>query len=293
MRRRANGGLNVMSWLLAGIALAGVGCFGHEKNIFVPPPPGVIPAELVKVSLPPYVIEAPDVLLVEVYADSLDVTKPPVALWPQPISGQHLVNLDGTVRLGIWGSVAVAGMNLDEATEAIKQHVFKRTQNDKRIADKFKVDKAEKLLVVVDVLAYNSKPYYVIMDGAGFGEQIYSFPITGGETVLDALSRVNGLPDIASKRDIWIARRSPVPGMPEQILQIDYVGITQHAVAQTNYQVMPGDRIYVKAQRIFRFDRFLQKVLTPIERLLGITLLGSSTVNNISGRGLNNNNNNQ
>src|SRR5205814_2021596 len=151
----------------------------------IAPPPGVIPSELNLITFPPYVIGAPDVLLIEVYADSLDVTKPPVSLWPQPISGQHLVNMDGTVRLGIWGSVNVAGLNLDQATDAIRQHVFNRTQTDKRIADKFKVDKPEKLFVIVDVLAYNSKTYFIITDGAGFGEQIFSFPMTGSETVLD------------------------------------------------------------------------------------------------------------
>jgi len=281
-----------LSAFLIALTLTGTGCFSHKKGVFVPPPVGVVPSELNKITLPLYVVEAPDVLLIEVYADSLDVTKPPVALWPQPISGQHIVNLDGTVRLGIWGSVPLSGLNLDQAAEAIRQHVFQRTQSDKRISDKFKLSAADKLLVVVDVLAYNSKTYFIITDGGGFGESITSFPITGGETVLDALARVNGLPDIASKRDIWIARRSPAPGMPEQILPIDYVGITQHGVAQTNYQVLPGDRIYVRAEGIFRFDRALQKMLTPIERLLGITLLGSTTVNNISGRGLNNNNNN-
>lgn len=279
--------------ILAACCFSGTGCFMHDKEtVFVPPQPGVFPAELDKITLPPYVIEAPDVLLIEVYADSLDVTKPPVALWPQPITGQHLVNLDGTVRLGIWGSVNVAGLNIDQATEAIKLHVFKKTQTDKRIADKFKVDNADKLFVIVDVLAYNSKPYYIITDGAGFGEQIYSFPITGGETVLDALAKINGLPDIASKKNIWIARRSPVPGMGEQIMPVDYIGITQHAVAQTNYQVLPGDRIYVKAEKIFRVDRFLQKFLTPVERLFGITLLGSNTVNSIKNRNNGNNNNN-
>jgi len=290
MRRLSFSRLRIVACLLA--MIGHVGCVETGKHMLMPPVPGMIPSELAKITLPPYVVEAPDVLLIEVYADSLDVTKPPVALWPQPISGQHLVNLDGTVRLGIWGSVNVAGMSLDQATDAIRQHVFNKTRADKRIADKFKLESPEKLFVIVDVLAYNSKTYYVIFDGAGFGEQIYSFPITGGETVLDALSRINGLPDIASKRNIWIARRSPMPGMAEQILPIDYIGITQHAVAQTNYQVLPGDRIYVKAEKIFRFDRFLQKALTPIERILGITLLGSSTYNNISGRGLNNNNNN-
>jgi polysaccharide export outer membrane protein len=267
------------------LALPGQGCIMHKQQVAIaPPPPGTIPAELCKITFPPYVVESPDVLLIEVYADSLDVTKPPVALWPQPIGGQHLVNLDGTVRLGIWGSVPVSGLSLEQAQKAIGQHVYKKMQEDKRIADKFKANSPEKLFVIVDVLAYNSKTYYVITDGGGFGEQIFSFPLLGGETVLDALARINGLPEIGSKRDIWIARRSPLPGMPEQLLPVDYVAVTQHAVAQTNYQMMPGDRLYVKAQGIFRFDRTLQKVLTPIERLLGVTLLGSSTVNSISGR---------
>jgi polysaccharide export outer membrane protein len=280
------GGKQLVVHLAAILALASAGCFCHQRETMLPPPPGSVPGELTKVTLPPYVIDVPDVLLIEVYTEPPDATKPPVALSPQPITGQHLVNPDGTVRLGIWGSVPIAGLTLDQATEAVRKHVFERMRTDKRLP--LKVDKPDKLLVVVDVLAYNSKTYYVITDGAGFGEQIYPFPITGGETVLDALARVNGLPDIASKRDIWVARRSPVPGIPEQTLPVDYVAITQHAVTQTNYQIMPGDRVYVKAEEIFRVDRFLQKVLTPVERVLGVTLLGASTYNNISGRGLSN-----
>jgi polysaccharide biosynthesis/export protein len=277
--------------LTAALPFAGSGCLHREGGI-VPPPLGVFPTELSKVTLPPYVVEPPDVLLIEVYADSLDVTKPPVALWPQSISGQHLVRVDGTVGLGVWGSVPLAGLSLDQAADAIRKHVFNKMQQDKRISEKFKVDSPEKLFVIVDVLAYNSKTYYIITDGAGFGEQIFEFSVTGNETVLSALAKVNGLPDVASKRDIWVARRSPMPGMGQQLMPVDYVAITQHGIAQTNYQIMPGDRIYVKAQRIIWFDRFLQKVLSPIERLLGITLLGASTVNNITGRNQGGNNNN-
>ena len=51
----------------------------------------------------------------------------------------------------------------------------------------------------VDVLAYNSKVYYVIMDGGGYGQQIVRLPCTGNETVLDAIAQVNGLPQVASK----------------------------------------------------------------------------------------------
>ena len=290
MTRKRAAELVCLLGLAATLPFAGAGCVHHEGT-FVPPPPGVIPTELSKITLPPYVVEPPDVLLIEVYADSLDVTKPPVSLWPQPISGQHLVRVDGSVGLGVWGSVPLAGLSLDQAAEAIRQHVYNRMQKDKRISEKFKVDSPDKLFVIVDVLAYNSKTYYLITDGAGFGEQIFEFSITGNETVLSALAKVNGLPDVASKRDIWVARRSPMPGMGQQIIPVDYVAITQHGIAQTNYQIMPGDRIYVKAQKIIHLDRFLQKFLSPIERLLGVTLLGSSTINNINGRGLSNSSN--
>src|SRR5262249_56263464 len=63
--------------------------------------------------------------------------------------------------------------------------------------------------VNVDVIAFNSKVYYVITDGGGFGEQVRRFPVTGSETVLDAISNIAGLPAVASKKRIWGARRTP------------------------------------------------------------------------------------
>ena len=65
-------------------------------------------------------------------------------------------------------------------------------------------------------------------------------------------------------------------------------------VTQTNYQVLPGDRLYVQAQKLISIDNALAKVLAPVERMFGIVLLGSSTVNNVNGRfGNSGNNNNQ
>jgi polysaccharide export outer membrane protein len=62
--------------------------------------------------------------------------------------------------------------------------------------------------LVIDVLAYNSKVYYVITDGGGYGEQVVRIPITGGENVLDAKSQVNGLSPVSSRHNVWIARRA-------------------------------------------------------------------------------------
>jgi polysaccharide export outer membrane protein len=191
----------------------------------------------------------------------------------QPVEGQHLVRPDGTISLGIYGSVHVAGKTIEQAREAVARQLAVR------------VKELDAKNVVVDVLAYNSKFFYIVTDGAGYGEQVVRVPITGCETVLDAISQINGLPPVASKKHIWVARRSPNDGGSHQVLPVDWVGIVQHGSTATNYQVLPGDRIYVQSDRLIRFDNRLTKVLNPIERLLGVTLLGSSVVNSIQGRG--------
>ena len=301
--------------VLAGfISLAG-GCF-HTQGVVVPPPPdGSVPTELNKVVLPRYVIEAPDVLLVQVLVPPEHYFKPPrgseagerppatgtdkqpatgaaqppnianapnpaglpavpedalkyfsAPLSPSPIDGNHLVQMDGTIDLGIYGSVPVAGMNIDQAREQVRAFIARVSNRN-----------PEAIQVRVSVAAYNSKQFYVITDGAGYGEQVYPLPITGSETVLDAIGRIGGLPQVSSKRDMWVARRSPA-GSPDQILPVCWEEITQQGITRTNYQVLPGDRIYVRAQKIISFDNALAKILQPIERVLGVILLGSETV---------------
>ncbi len=277
----------------------GGGVGAHGQPAIAVPPAGAVPRELDPITLPPYVIEAPDVLLIQVVqraqiddpdgakdkdgkAIKKDVTK---QLPVQDISGQFLVNPEGAVRLGSWGSVVVAGLTLDQAVESIRQHLVRSD-----VLQRSGVQ-PQSLVVVVDVLSYNSKRYYVITDGGGYGEQVFPFPVQGSEKVLDAIANINGLPAVASKRNIWVARRCPHPDQPWQILPVDWVGITQHGQTFTNYQVLPGDRIYVKAQRLVTIDTAMARVLSPIERMFGITLLGASTVNQVSGRGNGFNNN--
>lgn len=269
--------------LLAGLT----GCV-HTKQQFVPPPDGTVPRELGKAILPPYQIEPPDILYVEVLMPPLDPPKQPysTALPPQPISGQFLVTPDGMVNLGIYGNVYVAGLTLDEARDRIREFLGVKTK------DGGAGFAANAIQVSVSVAAYNSKVYYIITDGAGFGEQIRAFPITGSETVLDALGRVGGVPSVGSTKHIWVARRAPSCNLREQILPVDYCGITRRGETQTNYQVLPGDRIFVQAQTLISVDNTLAKVLAPFERIFGVVLLGSTTVNTVNGRAFNNNNNN-
>jgi polysaccharide export outer membrane protein len=176
----------------------------------------------------------------------------------QPIAGEHLVRPDGTVFLGIYGQVYVTGMTLEEAKFALEAHLAKYMHEPE---------------VSVDVLAYNSKVFYVIMDGGGFGEQVVRLPCTGNETVLDAISQVNGLSQVSSKK-IWIARPAPSEFGTAQILDVHWSAIASEGITTTNYQLLPGDRIYVQADHLIATDNFLGKLFAPFERIAGMGLLG-------------------
>ena len=181
----------------------------------------------------------------------------------QHIAGEHLVRPDGTVSLGIYGSVSVSGKTLDETKAQLERHLAAHIYRPE---------------INVDVLAYNSKIYYVITDGAGAGEQVFRFPCTGNETILDAVSQINGLPIVASKKHIWIARPAPPELGRDQVLQVDWDAIVRRGQTTTNYQVLPGDRIYVRADHMVSFDTFVAKLTAPLERIAGFTLLGNGTV---------------
>jgi polysaccharide export outer membrane protein len=193
----------------------------------------------------------------------------------QQTRGEHLVRPDGTISLGTYGCVYVAGLTVNQAKCEIEKYMSRYFLNPQ---------------IAVDVFAYNSKVYYVIFDGGGFGMQVFPFPITGNETVLDAIARTNGLAPVSSMRRIWVARPAP-PGHPcDQILPVDWLAIVKGGSTCTNYQLFPGDRVYVDADCLIKVDNWLAKFFSPIERVLGITLLGSSTVNSF--RNNNNGNNN-
>jgi polysaccharide biosynthesis/export protein len=189
----------------------------------------------------------------------------------QQIAGQHLVGPDGTVTLGSYGSIPVVGMTLTQAKFAIEAHLRQFLEDPE---------------VAVDVFAYNSKVYYVITQGAGTGDAVIRFPITGNETVLDALANINGTTAVSSKK-IWIAR--PVPNCDEMhILPVDWQGITAQGTSLTNYQILPGDRVFVAEDKLVAFDTGLAKLLAPFQRAQGFVLLTSGTVSRLSGNVLQN-----
>lgn len=331
--------------LLWGAAVCGAGCCaipGFSDGLHCGPEVNVgasTPRELNKAVLPPYVIEPPDVLVVEVINV---IPKAPYALRPgdalaiqvkgtlpdapiggtyrlepggtinlgpgygsvklagayledvagiiekaleaklkapeasvaladlsamQQVAGEHLVGPDGTVTMGVYGSVYVVGKTVAQARADIESHLSQFL---------------EKPEVAVDVFAYNSKHYYVITQGAGTGDGVFRFPVTGNETVLDAISQIEGLGPVSSKR-IWVARPGRSRGGCDQLLDVDWNGITQYGNTCTNYQLMPGDRVYVSEDKLIAFDTGLGKLFAPFERIMGFSLLGVGTVTRFSG----------
>src|SRR6185437_14477644 len=140
-----------------------------------------VPREFEKMALPPYVVEPPDILLIQ--------ASNRITLRLQPIQGQYLVTPDGTINLGIYGRIRVVGMTLEQVADAVAARLLeimpglqrgvpsqlnKEGTEDKDSKDSAKVWEEEfrrdsgnpleliKKELQVDVLAYNSKYYYVI-----------------------------------------------------------------------------------------------------------------------------------
>ena len=127
----------------------------HRQNqmAIVPPAPGTVPSELGKVMLPEYVIEPPDVLRIQaiirlpkktdpekdaqgndipgsekdltdgkgnkVFSDaSADLRSTPL----YNVSDNYTVRPDGTVYLGTYGSVPVAGLTVSQAAQAVRNY---------------------------------------------------------------------------------------------------------------------------------------------------------------------------
>jgi polysaccharide biosynthesis/export protein len=335
--------VNSSLWSLLALALvaSASGCRTVEfrnRLIEAEMPPAAMPTELNKISLPPYVVEPPDILLIDAVKvvpkspyniepfDQLQVLvdgAPPenpiagifrveangtISLGPlygsvkvvdmtleeateavnkqlrgvlrapqaavslaesagkQRIEGEHLVTPDGTVNLGSYGNVYVAGMTVAAVKGAIEEHLTQYLEDPE---------------VSVDVFSYNSKRYYVITEGAGLGEGVNTFPVTGNETVLDAISQIQGLRQVSSKT-IWIARPAPDGAGCDQILPVNWREITRGGATATNYQILPGDRVFIAEDKMLAFDTLVNKALQPFERMIGFTLLGTQTIQQVN-----------
>jgi protein involved in polysaccharide export with SLBB domain len=198
------------------------------------PTPQALPRELDKRPLPPYTVEPGDVLLVQ--AADLDS--------PVRLPGDQPVMPDGTINLGRYGRIFVAGKTVDDVEMAVRTFVEAQAKNgkDKDVGP-----------ITVRVVTRVSKVYYVLGEVNAPGALV----LNGRETVLDGILAAGGLTDRASRRNIILSRATKPDGC-RVVLPICYREIVQLGDTSTNYQLLSGDRIFV-ATRTFCEELFHSK----------------------------------
>jgi len=149
----------------------------------------------------------------------------------QHIAGEHLVGPDGMVTLGVYGSVNVAGKTLQECRTAIESHLGMYLDNPQ---------------VSVDVFAYNSKVYYIVLTNSTYGDNVWRIPITGNESLFDALTHLRPQWHLTSESWVFVARpASPDGKTAAQTLPVDWRALSRGESTATNYWILPGDRIFI------------------------------------------------
>jgi polysaccharide export outer membrane protein len=233
-----------------------------------------LPREFSKVTMPDYVVEPPDLITVEVLE----------ALPGRPISGERLVRPDGKISLSFYGEIYVAGLTTTEIKEKVILHLRKFLRDE--VLGLFKQDEdgnwtnvepSDSDRVFVDVTAYNSKNYYIQGDVAAPGK----LPITGNETVLDAINYAGGLIPTAAPQNIRLVRPAPPGACCEQVLPVNLAAIISGGDPTTNYQLMPGDRIVVYRDPIVRATLFIDRLAAPFQTVLNSMLQYSFTARSV------------
>jgi protein involved in polysaccharide export with SLBB domain len=181
-------------------------------------PPPEIGRELDKRPAPPFIVEPGDVLLAQPAGLGSSIRLP----------GDQPVLPDGTIKLGRYGPLLVAGKTVEQIEVEVNERVAPKNADDR---------------IVVRLVSRESKVYYVLGEVNAPG----AFQLKGRETVLDAIVTAGGLNSNASRRNIILVRPTPPPSC-RVVLPVQYNAIVQLGDTTTNYQIKAGDRVYVPSR---------------------------------------------
>jgi protein involved in polysaccharide export with SLBB domain len=185
------------------------------------PAPLALPRELEKGLAPAFIVEPGDTLLVQpVNLDS-----------PVRLPGDQPVLADGTINLGRYGHPVVAGKTVPQIEVEVRALIEAQTKDAGPL--------------MVRLVNRQSKVYYVLGEVNAPG----AYPLSGRETVLDAITTAGGLNSRASRKDIILSRPTR-PGGCRVVLPICYQEIVQLGDTSTNYQIAAGDRIFVPTRSL-------------------------------------------
>ncbi len=71
-----------------------------------------------------------------------------------------------------------------------------------------------------------------------------------------------------------MARPGPPGSDTAQVMDVHWHAIVAEGITTTNYQLFPGDRIYIKADKMIATDNIIGKIIAPFERIAGFAMFG-------------------
>jgi protein involved in polysaccharide export with SLBB domain len=181
--------------------------------------PAPVPRELAMELQSAHLVEPGDTLLVQPVEFDAPVRLPP----------DQLVQPDGTIDLGQYGRPVVAGKTLADVEAAVRAQV--------------KGKDGKPIPVTVRLLSRPGEVFFVLGEVNAPG----AFPITGHDTVLSAITQAGGPTRRASLQNV-IMSRPTVPEGCRLVYPVCYKNIVQLGDTTTNYQLRPGDRVFVPSK---------------------------------------------
>lgn len=242
--------LNTIKSLIVGSltlsVLAAVGSYPVAAQFLPPPPPPPSGAPTpVQVPAAPGFREFPASLPSSVRSEvytlgagdriQMDIFNVPEYSGP---NGQHQVQADGSLSLPLIGSLSVAGMTLEQASNAVKERYGKYLKRP-WITLKLLAPRPLQIAIAGEI---NRPGAYTISSAAGPGgttEQIG----TQMPTISRALRMAGGITQSADVRQIKIRR--PQRNSPEQIINIDLWELLQGGDLRADVTLRDGDTIFI------------------------------------------------
>jgi protein involved in polysaccharide export with SLBB domain len=231
MRNRVR---SVLALGLFAVAAAGCSTVGESLGFSTPayplskdakairdaaPIPAPVPRELAMELLPTHVVVPGDTLLVQPVELDAPLRLPP----DQPVQP------DGTIDLGVYGRPVAAGKTLAEVEALVR--------------DRINAKEKKEIAITVRLLSRPGEVFYVLGEVNAPG----AFPVTGNDTVLSAITQAGGPTRRASHENIVLSRPTPPDGC-RIVYPVCYTNIVQLGDTTTNYQLLPGDRIFVASK---------------------------------------------
>ncbi len=240
--------------------------FGGSNNVIlrsanaISDAPGqslLLPKELAKQSLDSYVVEIGDSILIEPVRFDSTIRLP----------GDQVVQPDGKVSIGEFGSFSAVNKTLEQIEMEIQLIINEQIRldmssekldgtnadNSNYFGDESKIeaddpDEIQRRMeasirqnkISARLVSWDSKVIYVLGEVNSPG----SFSYTGHQTVLDAIIEGGGLSAKANHHQIIVSRPTSCSSC-RVVMKICYDQIVQLGDASTNYQLQPGDRVFV------------------------------------------------